>query len=106
MLTLSPPGPGRALAANQEKSGVIGRIVFNPGRQHLAAVGQGRLLAGDGAGLAVALLDYMLDAAGGVVKGSGRHLGMFAEKSTALRQGDGMGEDLADTFHVATWDRQ
>ena len=103
MLTLSPPGAGPVAAANQEKPGVVRGIVFDAGRQHLAAIGEGCPLAGDGGGLAVALLDHMLDAAGGVVEGSGRHFCMLAQKSAALGKGDGMGEDPADAFYRAAW---
>ncbi len=40
MLTLSGSDSGRTLvaAANQEKAGVVGRIVFDAGGQHLSSV--------------------------------------------------------------------
>jgi len=78
-----PCGTGHA-TANQEEPGVVRGIVFDTRRKHLAAVGEGCLFAGNGGVLAVPLLNYMLDAAGGVVKGSWRHLSMLAQKSAAL----------------------
>ena len=87
---------------NQEKTSVVGRIVFDAGGQHLSTVGQGSLLAGDGAGLFLAQADYMLHAARGVVEGGGRHLRMLVEKSPALGQRDGVGEDLANILDLAS----
>src|SRR3984957_14474409 len=62
--------------ANQKETSVVGRIVFDAGSQHFSPIGEGGLLAGDGAGLPIAEGGYMLHAACGVVEGSRRHCRM------------------------------
>ena len=46
----------------------------------------------------------MLDAARGVVEGSGRHARMLGEKATALGQRNRMGQDLVYVFDPAARD--
>src|ERR1700722_19125825 len=82
--------------ANQKETSVVGWIVFDAGSQHFSPIGEGGLLAGDGADLPIAEGGYMLHAPSGVVKGSGRHRRMLREKATALGQSDRMRQNRPD----------
>jgi len=91
-------------AADEEEAGVILLVVFNARRENLRAVVVSGGLAGNGGGMAVAQLDQLLDAAGGIVKSIGFHARMLGQKASALRQRHGMREDAVDVADCGSGD--
>ncbi len=63
--------PDVAATTNQEKTSVVGGIVFDARGKHVSPIGQGGLLAGDGACLPVSQTGNVLDTARSVVKRGG-----------------------------------